>query len=64
MAVLNVKGNQMKKFTVYLMTPYSTWEDVEAEDEDKAIAKCSTEAGFDCNEVQSWLATSDDEEDT
>ena len=54
----------MKKFTVYLMTPYSTWKDVEAEDEDKAIAKCSTEAGFDCNEVQSWLATSDDEEDT
>jgi len=53
----------MKKFTVYLMTPYSTWEDVEAEDEDKAIAKCSLEEGFDCNEVQSWLATSDDDEE-
>jgi hypothetical protein len=53
----------MKKFTVYLMTPYLTWEEVMAKDEDAAISQCSTEAGFDCNEVQTWLATSEDEED-
>ena len=55
----------MKKFTVHLMHPYVTWEDVEAKDEDEAIAKCRNEStiGNDCNEVQSWLACSEDEED-
>jgi hypothetical protein len=55
----------MKKFTVHLMHPYVTWEDVEAKNEDAAIEKCRAEStiGNDCNEVQSWLACSEDEED-
>lgn len=53
----------MPEFTVHLMTPYCTWEEIEAKDEDEAIAKCAQEKGFDCNEVQTWLATSEDEEE-
>lgn len=53
----------MAKFTVHLMTPYCTWEDIEAADEDAAIRKCALEKGFDCNEVQSWLACHENDEE-
>jgi hypothetical protein len=33
------------KFTVYFMKPVVTWNDVEAKDEDAAIAKCSEDPG-------------------
>ena len=65
LAQIITKAMPLKKFTVHLMHPYVTWEDVEARDENEAIAKCMDEnvPGSDCNEVQSWLACSEDEED-
>ena len=53
----------MKKFTVHLMTPYVTWEDVEAEDSDAAIAKCALEKCYDINEVSSWLFEEPEEDE-
>jgi hypothetical protein len=56
----------MKKFTVHFMTPYCSWENVEAKDEDDAIRQCQVPAEFDANEPGSFLAvqTDDEEEDT
>ena len=55
----------MKKFTVHLMHPYVTWEDIEAPDMDTAIEKCRHESviGNGCNEIQSWLACPDEEDE-
>ena len=33
----------MKKYDVRLMTPYVSWENIEAEDEQAAIAQCTLE---------------------
>lgn len=38
----------MPKFTVYALTPYTTWEGVEAESEKDAIKKVQSDPGLDC----------------
>lgn len=53
----------MSKFTVYLMTPYCTWENVEAKDEDEAIRKCDSPPEFDWTEPHTFLAVEEEEED-
>jgi len=54
------------KFTVHMLRPCLSWEDVEADNQDEAIKKCRNDpvvlAVYDCNEITSWLAT--EEEDT
>ena len=40
----------MPKFTVHLMTPYCSWEDVEAKNRKEAIDKCHIPPEFDCND--------------
>ena len=50
----------MLKWTVYLMIPYATWEDVEAENETQAIEKCDINSIAnvlpDSSEPSSWMA--------
>lgn len=52
----------MPKFNVYLMTPYCTWEDIEAEDETEAIAQCDYPPEFDLADGCEWVAVELDEE--
>jgi hypothetical protein len=54
----------MKKFNVYFMTPFVTYENIEAKDEDDAIRQCSVPAEFDANEPSTFMAieTENDEE--
>ena len=40
----------MPRFTVHLLTPYITWEGVEADDEDDAIHKCGFPPELDVND--------------
>jgi len=53
----------MPKFTVHLMTPYCTWGNVEAKDEDEAVRKCGTPPEFDLNEPFSFVAVEEQEEE-
>lgn len=57
----------MKKFTVHMCTPILTWDDVEAETEAEAIAKCVPPPYFDGNEEPvAWITEDvapDDEEE-
>jgi len=57
-----VENERVGRFTVHLMTPYCTWENVEAKDEDEAIKKCEIPPEFDGNEPHSFM-TSEEEED-
>jgi len=45
----------MKKYDVHLMTPFCSWENIEAEDERGAIAQCSSEVWPDQYEPVSYL---------
>ena len=40
----------MSKYTVHMMTPYCSWENVEAKNKKEAIDKCHIPPTFDCNE--------------
>ena len=51
------------KYTVHLMTPYCTWEGVEADSEDEAIKKCDIPPEMDGNERCTFVADEEDEED-
>ena len=52
----------MAKFTVYLMTPCLTWEDVEAKNKDEAIRQCENFPipGEADGEPHSWLVKKED----
>jgi len=53
----------MPKFTVHFMTAYCTWENVEAENEDEAIAQCEVPAEFDYCEAFHFCAIPEEDED-
>ena len=44
------------KFTVYLMTPKLTWENVEADNADDAIEQCQNDTCFDADKPERYLA--------
>lgn len=50
-----------RTYTVYFMSPYCTWEGVEAKNEDDAIRKCPVPPEFDANEVGHFLAIEEEE---
>ena len=54
------------KFTVHMLRPYVSWENVEADNRDAAIEKCrnapDVSSVYDCNEITSWIATEEEEE--
>ena len=51
----------MSKFTVHLMTPYCTWEGVDAKSKKEAILKCEIPPGFDFNEPSTFVAFKENE---
>jgi len=55
------------KFTVHMLRPYVSWEDVEADDQDAAIEKCRNDpavsAVYDCNEITSWIANEEESDE-
>lgn len=53
----------MKKFTVHFMTPYCSWEHVEAENQEKAIESIGTSEFFDANEPFMWVASEEESEE-
>ena len=54
------------KFTVHMLRPYVSWEDVEADNQDAAIEKCRNDPAvstvYDCNEITSWIANEEEDE--
>jgi len=52
-----------KTFTVHFMSPYVTWENIEAKNEDDAINKCPIPAEFDANEVGHFLAIEEENDE-
>ena len=52
----------MAEYTVLFMTPYATYENVEATNEDEAIRKCEMPAEFDANEPHMWMAICEKED--
>ena len=51
----------MPKFTVHLMTPYCTWEGVEAVSWKEAIKKCHIPPEMDGNERCAFVADEEEE---
>jgi len=49
-------------WTVYLMVPYMTWEDIKARTEGEALDRCHYPWEFDCNEPHYWLAVEEEED--
>ncbi len=54
--ITQIEPQQKRKFTVYFMTPYMQWDNVEAYDEEDAINQCNQPPEFDSNEPATWLA--------
>lgn len=52
----------MAKYTVHFMTSFCSWEDVEAESEEDAIAQCSVPNEHDANDPTTFVAICTDEE--
>jgi hypothetical protein len=46
----------MSKYTVYLLTTYAIWEDVEAKTEKEAIKKCEIPDEVDLNQPAKFVA--------
>ena len=55
----------MKTYTVHLLTPYCSWEGVEAKSQKEAMRKCNPIAEPDSSEYQTMVAIleNDDEND-
>lgn len=52
----------MKKFTVHFMTPYCTWEGVEAKSKKEAIKKCSVPDEHGMNTPGSFMAIEEEKD--
>lgn len=46
----------MPKYTVVMLAPYCTWEDVNAQNKEEAIKQCSTPPEFDGNDICTFIA--------
>lgn len=45
-----------KKYTVHLMMPYTTWQNIEADSKKEAISKCEFPRECDIQDIHSWAA--------
>lgn len=54
-------GGKMPKYTVYLMTPYETWEEVEAATKEEAVNKCGFDPEYPEDLPHRWVVEEEDD---